>query len=245
MRPMPLVLIGIQARSTSTRLPNKVNLKLGEKTLLRHVFDKCQEAASYLNRSFQSHHQYPFETRVAILCPENDPIVDRYGEIATIYTGSESDVLSRYVDAASKTNAELVVRVTADCPFTQPHMISRSIKRARITRADYTSNTLIRTFPEGWDTEVISRRLLNFLDERAIEPKDREHVTTLITKLFKSGGFPFKSMDGKNNITHVLHEIDLSDLHTSIDTTADFERATKMVKNMETKRHEAIATGEI
>jgi spore coat polysaccharide biosynthesis protein SpsF len=245
MKQTPLVLIGIQARSSSTRLPNKVHLKLGDKPILRHVLDSANYAAQYLNRKFAKHPYYGFETKVAILCPVGDSIVDKYSQFSTVYAGDEKDVLSRYVSAARLSGAELIVRVTADCAFTQSHIISTCIKTARITQSDYTSNTLIRTFPEGWDTEVLSLRLLEWLNTNALQASDREHVTSAVTHCYKKGLFPFKSDDGKSSISHVLNELDLSAMRTSIDTLEDYEKAKELVETMRDKINEARASGKV
>lgn len=246
MRQTPLVLIGIQARSTSTRLPNKVNMRLGDKTILRHVIDSCVSAAHFLNNNHKKYSALtPFETKVGVVCPKGDPITRLYNGTVAIHEGDNHDVLARYLGAARVEQASAVVRVTADCPFIPSHIISRAVKTAKIWEADYVSNVVFRTFPEGFDVEVISMRLLEWLNENAVLEEDREHVTICLSRHIKEGTFPFLTPDGKPNVAHTLNELDFSHVHTSVDTMADFERAEKMFESMRVKRHEARACGRI
>ncbi len=210
------VLIGIQARSTSTRFPRKSFAMLGDKPLLQHVIDACKKAAMYENKfSFKKHTL----VNVAVLCPFDDEIVPGFKNTCRIIEGPEDDVLTRYVNAAEKTAADYIVRITADCPLIPPYLISKHITSAVVNRHDYLSNVdeRLRTSFDGIDCEVISKEALAWLHVNATEPKDREHVTTLLRRE------PPKWA----NIGHVVGYIDLSDLKLSVDTPEDLERVKK------------------
>lgn len=238
--PPKLVLIGIQARSTSERLPGKVLMELGDRPVLTHVIDTCKQAAAYLNRNFSKLNAV---AKVAVLAPKNDPLVSKYNRKITVIEGDEDDVLSRYVKAAHEECADYIVRITADCPFMASHVISRCAKAAIIKKQDYTTNILYRTFIEGQDVEVLTKRLLFWLDENAKEKEDREHVTYLLYKLFQLGKFPILHGSGKPSINHILNEFDFSDIKTSIDTMADFAKAQMIYHALQTKKEEARANG--
>lgn len=207
---------------------------------MQHILDVCNSAASYVNRSTP---QYNAFVKTVILTPEGDPIVDKYKNQALIYEGSDKDVLSRYVKAAETEEAEYVVRVTSDCVFMASHVISRCIKSALIKEMDYVTNTLVRTFIEGQDVEVVSAKLLKWLDENATEAYDREHVTSYAVKKFYEKKFPFSRCDGRPSVHHILNEFDFSSYKTSIDTKEEYDRAVQLFSDMRRKRNEATGSG--
>lgn len=231
---MKRVLIAIQARSTSTRLPNKVNLQIGGKTLLQYVIDSCKRAVRFLDK-------LDISVSVCLVVPQGDPIVTIYrnGQVP-IVEGDENDVLSRYVKASELFEADYVVRITADCLFIPPHHIHKHVKAAVTREKDYTSNTHFRTHKEGWDCEVLSRRLLEWLDDNATTAEDREHVTSLIAH---GKPFPFMGEDGKQSICHIMSFYDESDDKTSIDTQEEYERAVKRMQSFQVKTNEARKHG--
>lgn len=174
---MTSVLIGIQSRSTSTRLPGKCFEMIGQKRLLDHVIDAAKGAANYMNRYTA---KSGVLVRVAILIPYGDKIETEFKKRAHIIQGPEDDVLKRYKMAADECEADYIVRVTGDCPLIPPYLISKHIKIAVMNEYDYVSNCdeNSRTIIDGVDCEVISKRMLDHLDETATTKADREHVTT-------------------------------------------------------------------
>lgn len=233
-----LILIGIQARTDSTRLPGKCNLEIAGKTILEHVVEACEHAAAFFNRN---HSRYNATVKTAILVPGKDPITERYGKQFPIWPFpefNEGDVLSRYVFARQDTKADFVVRITADCIFTAPYLISRCVKAAIYDGHDYVSNVLTRTFREGMDVEVLSPRLLEWLDKNA-KGKDREHVTSLIKEQWDAEIFPrtFK-------VHHITNDTDDSHLKTSIDTMEDYNAAVAEFDSRISKKRRALAHGD-
>lgn len=107
------VCIGIQARSTSERLPNKVEMDINGRTMLERVIYNCQNSASFVNNDKRR----TIRVSVALLIPEGDPIGQKYSHKVTVFEGPEHDVLTRYVEAARSLNVDYMVRVTADCPY--------------------------------------------------------------------------------------------------------------------------------
>lgn len=96
---------------------------------------------------------------------------------ASVFRGQEHNVLDRTFMAAKGADADVIVRITADCPLVHPQVIDMVIKRWQESGADYCSNTIERTFPRGLDVEVFSFESFDFVHRRATESEQLEHVT--------------------------------------------------------------------
>lgn len=206
------VLIGIQARSSSSRLPKKAFELISGKTMLDRVISSCKTAARYMNEQ----RNLGVQARVAILTPEGDAVADEFSSRCDVMEGPLEDVLSRYATAAEKFGADMVVRITGDCPMIPSFVISKLVTLAVVNGYDYVSNVdeRFRTTLDGSDCEVISRKLLDDIAERAVLPADREHVTMLIRRYPPPWA----------KIGFVCNYFDLSDLKLSVDTPEDLER---------------------
>jgi len=161
----------VQARMSSTRLPGKSLAAIGKQSalgLLLHRLSRARELS---------------ETVVATSIEPSDDAIDREAARLSAKTlrGPLSDVLARFVLASEAHGADAVVRITADCPFTDPEVVDQVVGQWRATEADYVTNTLApRSFPDGFDVEVISEPALRRVDQLAKTAEDREHVTTYI-----------------------------------------------------------------
>ncbi len=162
----------VQARMNSSRLPGKVLMELSGKPMLEQQLRRMKYA------------QELDDIVVATTSnPEDQPIVDLANrEGVRWYRGSEHDVLSRYFGASREAEAEIVVRITADCPLIDPAIIDRVIHGlvSRGSACDYSSNTLDRTFPRGLDTEALYMDALARTSRLAESNPAREHVTYFI-----------------------------------------------------------------
>jgi glutamate-1-semialdehyde 2,1-aminomutase/spore coat polysaccharide biosynthesis protein SpsF len=105
-------------------------------------------------------------------------IAGQYG--ALVYRGSETDVLERYAGAAKAAGADVVMRVTSDCPLIDPEICGAVLKQRAKEKAEYAANNLVHGYPHGLDCEAFTRRALDAADVAATEPYDREHVTPWI-----------------------------------------------------------------
>jgi len=136
--------------------------------------------------------------------------VSGFGQKVTVFRGSEDDVLDRYFKAASQADADVVVRVTSDCPLIDYQVLDNMIGKFKETEADYLSNFFGgRTFPRGLDAEVFSIQALEKAWVEAKEPSEREHVTPYIwrnPKLFKCE--PFKNPIDYSSFRWTLDEGD-------------------------------------
>ncbi len=161
-----------QARMTSTRLPGKVMKEVLGKPLLEYQIERLKRANE------------ADELVIATTINDTDqPIVELCKRLeVAYYRGSEEDVLSRYYEAATEFGADIVVRVTSDCPLIDPTVVDKVIKHYKDNRDkyDYVSNTLTRTYPRGLDTEVFSYKVLQEAFFYAKEQPEREHVTPYI-----------------------------------------------------------------
>ena len=94
------------------------------------------------------------------------------------FRGDDNNVLSRFMDIASKTKAKYIVRLTADCPLVDASIIDKAITSITKYKLDYVSNILKRTYPDGLDVEVFSRNTLKKTFENVTDDYSKEHVTT-------------------------------------------------------------------
>jgi spore coat polysaccharide biosynthesis protein SpsF len=208
------VVIGIQARSSSARFPRKVFELIDGKPMLRHVIDLCDRAAFYMNRSTP---YSQIQVTYAVLCPYKDEVKSAFGTRSMIIEGPEDDVLTRYKIMADKLNPDYIVRVTSDCPLLPPFYIIKLVKFAVKMQYDYCSNVdpKVRTAPDGYDVEVMSKRALEWADRNCKDPSEREHVTPIL----RSSAFA-----KDHRTSHVIGYLNLSHLKVSVDTPEDLER---------------------
>ncbi len=158
----------IQARMGSTRLPGKVLRKLHGGTVLAHVVARVRRA-SRLD-----------DIWIATTDQAQDDVIQEEAARLDIncYRGSEQDVLARYVETARAAKAEVIVRVTADCPLFDGQLLDRMLRYFdQPPLLDYLSNVHHRTFPRGLDAEIFTMSALEIAASAAGEPHQREHVT--------------------------------------------------------------------
>jgi spore coat polysaccharide biosynthesis protein SpsF (cytidylyltransferase family) len=160
-----------QARMSSTRLPGKTLLELGGIPVVDRVVERARES------------ELADGLWVATTTdPSDDVLAEHLRGLGVPYIrGPLDDVLERYVMAAREACADTVVRITCDCPLIDPGVIDQTIAAFRdAPEVDYCSNTLVRTYPIGMDTEVFSADALARAHAEAREPHEREHVTPYI-----------------------------------------------------------------
>lgn len=168
----------IQARLGSTRLPNKVLLKLEDKTVLEHDVERTARSR-YIRDVVIATTMAKGDLKIVELCAAKG---------IRVYCGSENDVLDRYYQAARLVEAEHVVRITSDCPVIDPAVVDQVISLHLESKADLSANVLKETFPDGLDVEVFTFAALKKAWEEARLSSEREHVTPYIKnnpQLFK------------------------------------------------------------
>ncbi len=162
----------IQARMTSTRLPGKVLMPVCGQPMLAQQIRRLKQCRRM--------DQLVIATTTNLTDDQVVELARREG--VGWFRGSEDDVLGRFVGAALQERADLVVRVTADCPLIDPWVTDQVIQELaeHSTDCDYVCNFLPRTFPRGLDVEAFFTDVLLRVDRLGQSPTAREHVTTLI-----------------------------------------------------------------
>ena len=191
----------IQARMESTRLPRKVLMDIGGTTMLAWVVRRTKRA------------ELVDQILVATTdSPADDPIVTNSERLGVqTFRGSQDDVLDRYEKAARRTDAEVIVRLTADCPLLDPMEIDRVVRHLLShPNLDYAATG--ETYPEGYGVEAFRRSALEAASEEANLRSEREHVTPFIWK--NSTRFGVERLE--------LPE-DLSEFRVTVDERADLQ----------------------
>ena len=161
-----------QARMGSTRLPGKVLQDIAGRPTLDWVVEAARRA--------------PGVDEVVVATstlPADDAIFQWASKKGvTCFRGSETDVLSRYLGAVTFTKADVIVRLTGDCPMLDPAVIGEVIRLRQMTGASYATNTDPPTYPDGLDVEVFTREALEIANREAIRPTDRDTVTRFLVR---------------------------------------------------------------
>lgn len=195
----------VQARVGSTRLPSKVLKEICGKTILHHEIDrlkKCKEIDEIVIATTDKE--------------DDDKIVNEAKKLSVKYfRGSENDVLSRFYYAAKENNADIVVRVTSDCPCIDFEILDKMLiyfkEKYKEKQVDYLSNTIKRTYPRGYDIEIFTFSALEKSYINAEKEYEREHVTPYIYD--KTNNFLKLSFENKE---------DYSKYRVTLDTIEDF-----------------------
>ena len=157
----------IQARMGSSRFPGKVLEDLSGHPMLWQVVNRVRKARS-LDKVVVATTAERIDDPIARFCEQ---------EGIACFRGSEPDVLDRFYRAAKANAADVVVRITADCPLIDPAVIDKVVARYERGDCDYASNAMRYTYPDGLDTEVFSFVALERAWHEARKASEREHVT--------------------------------------------------------------------
>ena len=199
----------VQARVGSMRLPNKVmNLIFG--TPMIEILLKRLNRSKLINQ-------------IILATPIDKKNINLIRHVEGLgfscIQGSENDVLDRYIKAAEKVNAEVIVRITGDCPLVDSILVDECINGFLNSGVDYYSNTIHPTFPDGLDVEVFKYSALKIASEKTAKQSHREHVTPYLkeTNIFSK----FNHSNDK----------DLSAFRWTVDNPEDFEVIQNIFQN--------------
>ncbi len=198
------VLAVVQARLGSTRLPGKTLMEIAGRPMLAHVVERASAI--------------PGVEGVVLAIPDNildNPLAELANSAGVpVVRGSEENVLDRFRVVLSEHRADVIVRVTADCPLLDPEVSGGVVAEymRRQGQVDYVSNVEPRTYPDGLDTEVFSREALLAAWRGAHAPDELEHVTLYIRR-----------HPERFRRANVAHSEDLSALRWTVDTAEDLE----------------------
>ena len=198
----------VQARLGSLRLPGKVLRKIGNQTSIERQFERLS-FASTLDSVVLATTQLEQDDQLATLAESKG---------WDLFRGAAEDVLTRYVDASLEHKADLVVRITGDCPLIDADVIDEVVQMAATGDELYFSNIEPPTYPNGLDVEVFPISSLLWASENTPMAKDREHVTT---QLRRSRLITKKNLEWRE---------DLSAERWTLDTQSDLEVITNVFR---------------
>ncbi|SHH20783.1 cytidylyltransferase domain-containing protein [Tepidibacter thalassicus] len=216
---MKRVVAIIQARMGSTRLPGKVLKTLKGRSVLAHVVDRVRQS-KYVN-----------DIVIATTNLQKDNVlIEEIKKMGIKYfRGSEWDVLSRYYYAAKENNADIIVRITSDCPLIDSKVVDDIIKFYLDNNYELVTNAGMdlskRTYPRGLDVEVFSFNVLEKVYNNANRNYQREHVTPYI----------YENID---NIYYYLNKKDYSKYRWTLDTIEDFKLISRIYDEFYTGDHD-------
>lgn len=208
-------LVGIQARSNSKRLPGKIYESIDSKPMLLRIVDEMKKCKA-LGRAAQ--------ITVAVLGPQEDVTLTNFCKDKKIefFGGHEDDLIDRYYYAAKHYEADTIIRVTGDCPMISHELVDEAI--VQLTKVDYVTNCIIRTFAEGLDVQGCSRDALAWFYE--CQGDEREHPfvsfesNAFERQRFMHDGFTFRYILDKDSVIFTK---------LSVDTKEDLKRIRKYV----------------
>jgi spore coat polysaccharide biosynthesis protein SpsF len=197
---------------TSTRLPGKVLMDVQGKPMLQQQIERLERC------------QNADEIVLAITTnADDDPIAALAGRLGIrVHRGSEDDVLDRYLGAARAARADVIVRVTSDCPLIDAHEVDVVIE-ALTSDVDYAANVFTRRLPRGLDAEALWRDALERSGRMATSKPAREHVTWFIREE-RPDLFVHRSVEPP---------YDAGDLRWTVDTPADLDLARTLYEQLD------------
>ena len=215
----------IQARMGSTRLPGKVMMRIREKPLLHYVINQVNQSKKLDNVIIAT-------TTLA----EDTQIVNYVNSLQeNSFRGDAENVLNRYYECAKEYNADIIVRITADCPLIDPQIIDKCISKFQNSDFDYLSNTIKKEndmwdyyhngFPIGIALEVFTFNALKKAKNEAKKPSEKEHVSPYIvnnSNLFKLGNIENDENQSDIRLT-VDHQIDFDLIQIIIEHFKEYE----------------------
>lgn len=199
----------IQARMGSTRLPSKVMKLIGSVPMIELLLKRLSMSKEL--------DQIIVATSVDL---RNRPLVEHVQKLSYVCErGSENDVLDRFVQTAKKHKADVIVRITGDCPLVDSELVDEAIRRFKSAKVDYFSNIDPPTYPDGLDIEVFSFKVIEQANRESDKLFDHEHVTPYLREL------------GRFKTAAMLHGQNLSALRWTVDEPADFAVVEKVFQH--------------
>ena len=201
----------VQARMGSTRLPRKVLKTIVGMPMLWHIIQR-------LKRS-----KLIDKIVIVTSIKKRDIPILKFAKNNGVdsYAGSEEDLVDRHFQAAKKFKADILVRITADCPLVDPEIVDKVIQFFLDGNFDYVSNIIERTYPDGLDVEVFSYSSLEKIWKEAKTPREREFFTVYMRdhpEIFQIGG--------------IKQGEDISYMQWTVDTEKDLKFAREIYKRL-------------
>lgn len=215
------ILAVTQARIGSTRLSNKILLKVNNKSLLEIHLERILKSKNITKLLVATTNELHVE-KITKICEKLD---------VTYYKGSTNNVLDRFYNASKTENPDWVVRLTSDCPLIDPELIDKVIDYVVNQDVDYGSNILIEKFPDGQDIEVFKFSALEKAWNEAKLMSDKEHVTTFIRN---NSDFNNKKMF--KAVNYFAKKFDYSKIRMTVDNIEDFDLIKTLILKLGTDK---------
>lgn len=203
----------IQARMGSTRLPGKILKPIMGRPMLDYLIERIHRVDT------------PHTLIIATTTNPQDEAIESFAkkENIKVFRGSEEDVLDRYYQTCCAYPAEIIVRITSDCPLIDPAIVDHAIHLLQNSKTpvDYISNTQQRSFPRGMDVEVFTFAALKAAANEATSAYDREHVTPFIY-----------NQPERFHLANFAHTPDISKYRLTVDTPEDFLLISKIFEEL-------------
>ena len=204
----------IQARIGSKRLPGKILKKINKRfNFIEFLIQRILISKKISN--------------IVVAYPDSKKNKKIFNSLKKeniqFFKGSEQNVLQRYFKAAKCYKADIIVRITSDCPFSDPKLIDKFLKIFLKKNYDYYSNVSKRTYPDGFDIEIFNFKTLELANKKAFSKYDKEHVTPYMIK-------SKKIIKGVNVLSK-----DYSSFRVTLDTKEDLLKLRAIAKNLNPK----------
>ncbi len=206
----------IQARIGSKRLPGKILKKINKRfNFIEFLIQRISLSKKISNIIVA----YP-DTK------KNKAIFNSLKkENIQFFQGSEKNVLQRYYKAAKLFKADIIVRITSDCPFSDPKLIDKFLKIFLKNNYDYYSNVSKRSYPDGFDIEIFNLKALELANKKATSKYDKEHVTPYMIR-------SKQIIKGVNVLSK-----DYSQIRVTLDTKEDLLKLRTIARNLYPKKY--------
>ncbi len=196
----------IQGRMSSSRLPGKILMDIAGKTMLMRVVERARKAKTV--------DEVVFATTTD---PTDDPVAEFcQAQGVACWRGSLADVLDRIYHAARHYQADVIVRLTADCPLLDPGLVDETVALLHTRQTDFACNRLPppyqRTYPIGLDCEVCTFAALERAWHEAAAPYEREHVMPYLYEV-----------EGRFKVAVLDYRVNYGSLRWTVDTAQDLE----------------------
>ena len=211
----------IQARLGSKRFPKKILKKVNDKTILEHVIEQVQNS-KLIDEIIIATTDLRQDHVITEICKKNK---------VKFFLGSSNDLLDRYYNCAKKYSCQIIVRITSDCPFIDPHIIDDAIKKYLSNSYDYVSNNIEKinqkwqnsmcNYPQGMTVEVSNMKTLEAAWRFAKKSSEREHV------------FPYVQFNqDKFNISNLKHKQKIDMIRCTVDREEDLKFIRELSKHL-------------
>ncbi|WP_085906782.1 cytidylyltransferase domain-containing protein [Kiloniella majae] len=206
------IVVVVQARTSSERLPGKVLKKLAGKPMIGHLLENLKHCKT---------------TDKVVLTTSQEASDDKLASYAgsigiSCYRGPLNQVAERVLSAAKHHKADAIVRVSGDSPFMDYRLIDKAVEIYRSNTVDLVTNVAIRTFPKGQSVEVIKVETLERMISDEISARENEHVTP-----------KFYDQDSTYKIVNFENVPPCGDIQLSIDTPDELKLSEKIFKRMD------------